>query len=99
MYAYMYAYKKLYRVIHAREKGKNGGQKEECDKKKCVLPILVWRIHCPSTYACKRTLSSQTHTYNAPNVSVLVSKNSNRIFWCYNEDLRKTIYRTPIRSW
>ena len=41
MYAYMYAYKKLYRIIHAREKGKNGGQKEECDKKKYVF-YLFW---------------------------------------------------------
>ena len=41
MYAYMYAYRKLYRIIHAREKGKNEGQKEECDKKKYVF-YLFW---------------------------------------------------------
>ena len=100
MYVYMYAYKKLYRIIHARETGKNEGQKEECDKKKYVF-YLFWfgefivhrLLHVNVLYYHK------THTYNVPNVSVLVFKNSNRIFWCYNEDLRKTIYRIPIRTW
>ena len=71
MYAYMYAYKKLYRIIHAREKGKNGGQKEECDKKKYVFYLfwfgefIVQRLmHVNVLYYHKHTLTTyQTFQY------------------------------------
>ena len=41
MYAYMYAYKKIVPYYSCERKGKNGGQKEECDKKKYVF-YLFW---------------------------------------------------------
>ena len=63
--------KKLYRIIHAREKGKNGGQKEECDKIKYVFYLfwfgefIVHRLmHVNVLYYHKNTLTTyQTFQY------------------------------------
>ena len=67
----MYANKKLYHIIHAREKGKNGGQKEECDKKNMCSTyfgfgeFIIHRLmHVNVLYYHKRTLTTyQTFQY------------------------------------